>query len=68
MARNDTQANFRVKPELMDWLKGYAKENYRSITAQFNLILEQERERQTQDNKKADCTVESNQSASETTI
>lgn len=68
MARNDTQANFRVKPELMDWLKGYAKENYRSITAQFNLILEQERERQMQGNKKADCIRQDNQSASETTI
>jgi|GEM_PF-4718145 len=68
MARNDTQANFRVKPELMDWLKGYAKENYRSITAQFNLILEQERERQTQGNKKADITRQDELSASETTI
>lgn len=68
MARNDPQANFRVKPELMDWLKGYAKENYRSITAQFNLILEQERERQTQGNKKADITRQDELSASETTI
>lgn len=68
MARNDIQANFRVKPELMDWLKGYAKENYRSITAQFNLILEQERERQTQGNKKADITRQDELSASETTI
>ena len=68
MARNDPQANFRVKPELLDWLKGYAKENYRSITAQFNLILEQERERQTQDNKKADITRQDELSASETTI
>lgn len=68
MARSDTQANFRVKPELMDWLKGYAKENYRSITAQFNLILEQERERQTQGNKKADITRQDELSASETTI
>lgn len=68
MARNEIQANFRVKPELMDWLKGYAKENYRSITAQFNLILEQERERQMQGNKKADCIHQDNQSASETTI
>lgn len=68
MARNDPQAGFRVKQELLDWLKGYAKENHRSMTGQLSLILEQERERQTQDNKKADCTVESNQSASETTI
>ena len=52
----------------MDWLKGYAKENYRSITAQFNLILEQERERQTQGNKKADITRQDELSASETTI
>lgn len=68
MARNDPQANFRVKPELMDWLKDYAKENYRSMTAQLNLILEQERERQTQDNKKADITHQDELSASETTI
>lgn len=68
MARNDIQANFRIKPQLMDWLKGYAKENYRSITAQFNLILEQERERQTQGNKKADITRQDELSASETTI
>lgn len=68
MARNDPQANFRVKPELMDWLKGYAKENYRSMTAQLSLILEQERDRQIQGNKKADCIRQDNQSASETTI
>lgn len=68
MARNDPQLNFRVSKDVANWLKNFAESNRRSITAQVNIILEQERERQTQGNKKADCTVESNQSAFETTI
>lgn len=68
MARNDPQLNFRVSKDVANWLKSFAESNRRSITAQLSLILEQERERQMQGNKKADCTVESNQSASETTI
>ncbi|MCK6052511.1 Arc family DNA-binding protein [Moraxella osloensis] len=68
MARNDPQLNFRVSKDVANWLKNFAESNRRSITAQVNIILEQERERQMQGNKKADCIRQDNQSASETTI
>lgn len=68
MARNDPQLNFRVSKDVANWLKNFAESNRRSITAQVNIILEQERERQMQGNKKADCIRQDNQSASETAI
>lgn len=45
MARQDKQLNFRIEENLMDWLKGYAKEHRRSITAQLSIIIEQEKNR-----------------------
>lgn len=48
MKKNDKQLNFRINEDLMDWLKNYAKESRRSITAQLSLIIEQEKNRVTQ--------------------
>ncbi len=45
MARNDKQLNFRISEDLMQWLKDYAKESRRSITAQLSIIIEQEKQR-----------------------
>lgn len=45
MARNDKQVNFRINEDLMQWLKDYAKESRRSITAQLSIIIEQEKQR-----------------------
>lgn len=45
MARNDKQVNFRISEDLMQWLKEYAKESRRSITAQLSIIIEQEKQR-----------------------
>jgi hypothetical protein len=68
MTQDKTQFNFRMDSSLAEWLKQRAAMNRRSITAELSLIIEGERERHIQDNKKADCTVESNQTASETAI
>ena len=43
MARPDKQLNFRISDELADWLKQYAKDNRRSITAQLTTIIEKEK-------------------------
>lgn len=45
MARQDKQLNFRVEEELADWLKQYAKDNRRSISAQLAVILQKEKDR-----------------------
>ncbi|VWX29702.1 Arc family DNA-binding protein [Moraxellaceae bacterium 17A] len=45
MALKDKQVNFRVNPELIEWLKEYAKASHRSLTAQLTMILEQEKQR-----------------------
>lgn len=45
MARQDKQLNFRVEEELADWLKQYAKDNRRSISAQLAIILQEEKDR-----------------------
>lgn len=45
MAVQDKQVNVRVNPELIEWLKEYAKASHRSLTAQLAMILEQERQR-----------------------
>ena len=45
MARQDKQLNFRVEEELSDWLKQYAKDNRRSISAQLAIILQEEKDR-----------------------
>lgn len=48
MARSDIQVNFRVAPELVEWLKEYAKACDRSVTAQLTHIIKQEKNRVTQ--------------------
>ena len=68
MTQGKTQFNFRMDSSLAEWLKQRAAINRRSITAELSLIIEEERERQMQGNKKADCIRQDNQSASETTI
>lgn len=68
MTQGKTQFNFRMDSSLAEWLKQRAAINRRSITAELSLIIEGERERQIQGNKKADCIHQDNQSASETTI
>lgn len=45
MARQDKQLNFRISDDLAEWLKKYAKDNRRSITAQLTIIIEEEKER-----------------------
>ena len=45
MARQDKQLNFRISDGLADWLKQYAKDNRRSITAQLTIIIEEEKAR-----------------------
>lgn len=45
MARQDKQLNFRISDDLAEWLKQYAKDNRRSITAQLTIIIEEEKER-----------------------
>ncbi|PKZ69083.1 Arc family DNA-binding protein [Moraxella osloensis] len=47
MARKEPQLNFRMNAEIVEWLKAYAKQNRRSITAQLTIILEQEKQRVT---------------------
>lgn len=47
MSEKAKQINYRVREELANWLKNYAKENHRSVTAQLNLILQQEKQRVT---------------------
>lgn len=47
MARKEPQLNFRMNTEIVEWLKAYAKQNRRSITAQLTIILEQEKQRVT---------------------
>lgn len=47
MEKSDRQLNFRINTDLMEWLKAYAKQNRRSITAQLTIILEQEKQRVT---------------------
>tara|TARA_R110002020_G_scaffold474773_2_gene707340 strand:- start:4759 stop:4914 length:156 start_codon:yes stop_codon:yes gene_type:complete len=45
MARQDKQLNFRIEEDLADWLKQYAKDNRRSISAQLAIILQEEKDR-----------------------
>lgn len=68
MTQGKTQFNFRMDSSLAEWLKQRAAINRRSITAELSLIIEGERERHIQDNKKADITRQDELSASETTI
>ncbi len=41
------QVNFRIDLDLINWLKEYAKDNRRTVTAQLAIIIEQEKERVT---------------------
>lgn len=45
MAKKDKQLNFRISDDLADWLKQYAKDNRRSITAQLITLIEEEKTR-----------------------
>ena len=67
MTQGKTQFNFRMDSSLAEWLKQRAAINRRSITAELSLIIEGERERHIQDNKKADCIRQDNQSATTST-
>lgn len=44
MKKKDKQVNFRVRAELLEWLKEHAIKNHRSITAQLNMIIEKEKD------------------------
>lgn len=46
MARHDQQCNFRIAHENKEWIEEQAKQNRRSITAQFNWIIEEMRRMQ----------------------
>lgn len=39
---SEKQVNVRLPNELVDWLKGYAKEHRRSVTNLLTVMLEQE--------------------------
>ena len=45
MVKNHPQINFRLEPELAEWLKQYAKQNRRSISALLTILIEQEKNR-----------------------
>jgi|GEM_PF-4126684 hypothetical protein len=43
METSERQLNFRIDTSLADWIKSYAKENRRSVSAQLTLMIEQEK-------------------------
>ncbi len=54
----------KMTKELHQWLKTHAKENYRTLSAEINMHLEQAMKNyQAKDNKKTDDTRQSNSSA-----
>ena len=48
MVKTNPQINFRLEPELAQWLKQYAKQNRRSITTVLTILIEQEKNRVSQ--------------------
>ena len=47
MVKNNPHINFRLEPELAEWLKQYAKQNRLSISALLTILIEQEKQRVT---------------------
>ena len=62
------QYQLRLSKDMHQWLKTNAKKNHRSLLLEINMHLDHARERieKQSGTKKADDTVESNPSASET--